>query len=98
MVPPRVRLAGSATPETVGRRVPLIRRHLPHIPAPTAQTRCLRLAHVPQAVATRLDDAGLSARQIADHLGHSRPSLTQDSYLGRGIASPRTAAAIRRAS
>jgi integrase len=42
-----------------------------------------------RTVADRLDDAGLSARQIADHLGHSRPSLTQDVYLGRGTASPR---------
>jgi integrase len=50
-----------------------------------------------KTVATWLDDAGLSARQIADHLGHSRPSLTQDVYLGRGAASLRTAAAIRRA-
>ncbi len=50
-----------------------------------------------RTVATRLDEAGLSARQIADHLGHSRPSLTQDVYLGRGTASPRTAAAVRRA-
>ena len=36
-------------------------------------------------VATRLDDAGLSARQIADQLGHARPSLTQDVYLGRKV-------------
>ena len=36
-------------------------------------------------------------RQIPDHLGHSRPSPTQDIYLGRGTATPRTAAAIRRA-
>jgi integrase len=50
-----------------------------------------------KTVATRLDEAGLSARQIADHLGHSWPSLTQDVYLGRGTASPRIAAAIRRA-
>jgi integrase len=49
-----------------------------------------------KTVATRLDEASLSARQIADHLGHSRPSLTQDVYLGRGTASPRTAAVIRR--
>ncbi|MGY1806227.1 tyrosine recombinase XerC [Blastococcus sp. SYSU D00669] len=49
-----------------------------------------------KTVATRLDDARLSARQIADHLGHSRPSLTQDVYLARGTASLRTAAAIRR--
>jgi integrase len=48
-----------------------------------------------RTVATRLDDAGLSARQIADHLGHSRPSLTQDVYLGRGTASPLTAAALQ---
>jgi integrase len=40
-------------------------------------------------------DAGLSARQIADHLGHSRPSLTQDVYLGRGTASPQAAAALQ---
>jgi integrase len=49
-----------------------------------------------RTVATRLDDAGLSARQIADHLGHSRPSLTQDVYLGRGTASPQAAAALQR--
>ena len=46
-----------------------------------------------RTVATRLD-AGSSARQIADHLGHSRPSLTQDVYLGRGTASPQAAAAL----
>jgi len=50
-----------------------------------------------RTVATRLDDAGLSARQIADHLGHSRPSLTQEVYLGRGTDSPAAAAAIKRA-
>jgi integrase len=49
-----------------------------------------------RTVATRLDDAGLSARQIADHLGHSRPSLTQDVYRGRGTASPQAAAAVQR--
>jgi integrase len=40
-----------------------------------------------KTVATRLDDAGLSARQIADQLGHARPSLTQDVYMGRKVAS-----------
>ena len=49
-----------------------------------------------KTVATRLDDAGLSARQIADHLGHSRPSLTQDVYLGRGHAGPEASAALQR--
>jgi integrase len=60
------------------------------LPWVTSHTFC-------KTVATRLDDAGLSARQIADHLGHSRPSLTRDVYLGRGTGSPRTAAAIRQA-
>jgi integrase len=49
-----------------------------------------------RTVATRLDDAGLSARQIADRLGHSRPNLTQDVYLGRGRAGPEAAAALHR--
>jgi integrase len=31
-----------------------------------------------KTVATRLDEAGLSAWQIADQLGHAHPSLTQD--------------------
>jgi integrase len=49
-----------------------------------------------KTVATRLDEAGLTARQIADHLGHNRPSLTQDVYLGRGLASPEAATALQR--
>jgi integrase len=49
-----------------------------------------------KTVATRLDEAGLSARQIADHLGHNRPSLTQDVYIGRGRASPEAATALQR--
>jgi integrase len=34
-------------------------------------------------VATRLDAAGLSAREIADYLGHERVSMTQDVYMTR---------------
>lgn len=49
-----------------------------------------------KTVATRHDEAGLSARQIADHLGHTRPSLTQGVYMGRGLASPEAAAALDR--
>ncbi len=30
-----------------------------------------------------LDDAGILTRLIADHVGHSRVSMTQDTYLGR---------------
>jgi integrase len=49
-----------------------------------------------KTVATRLDDAGLSARQIADHLGHSKPSMTQDVYMGRGVASAEAAKILDR--
>lgn len=47
-----------------------------------------------KTVATVLDEAGLSAREVADQLGHSRVSMTQDVYMGRGVTSPATAAAI----
>lgn len=30
-----------------------------------------------------LDEAGLSAREIADYLGHDRVSMTQDVYVNR---------------
>jgi integrase len=40
-----------------------------------------------KTAATLLDEAGLSARKIADQLGHSQVSLTQDFYMGRKIAS-----------
>lgn len=36
-------------------------------------------------VATVLDDAGLSAREIADYLGHERISTTQEDYMERGV-------------
>lgn len=50
-----------------------------------------------KTAATIMDEAGLSARAIADHLGHAKPSITQDTYLGRGIASPAAAAALEHA-
>jgi integrase len=37
-----------------------------------------------KAVATLVDDEGLSARIGADYLGHSHVSLTQDRYMSRG--------------
>jgi integrase len=49
-----------------------------------------------KTVATRLDDAGLSARQIADHLGHAQPSMTLDVYMGRKVASSDAAAVLER--
>jgi len=47
-----------------------------------------------KTIATVLDEAGLSARVIADQLGHSRPSMTQDVYMGRRSIDPRVAAAL----
>jgi integrase len=47
-----------------------------------------------KTVATVLDDAGLSARQIADQLSHSRPSMTQDRYMARKARNPKAVAAI----
>lgn len=37
-----------------------------------------------KSLATLIDDEGLSARIGADHLGHSRISMTQDKYMARG--------------
>lgn len=45
-------------------------------------------------VATLLDDTGLTARQIADILGHAHPSMTQDAYMGRGSVTRKGAAAL----
>ena len=39
---------------------------------------------VRKTVATLIDDDGLSSRIGADHLGHSRVSMTQDRYMTRG--------------
>lgn len=50
-----------------------------------------------KTTATILDEAGLSARVVADQLGHSRPSMTQDVYLGRRVKAPEAAAALERA-
>ncbi|GAB3307832.1 hypothetical protein GCM10027451_16230 [Geodermatophilus aquaeductus] len=47
-----------------------------------------------KTTATMLDHAGLSARAIADQLGHANPSLTQDVYLGRQVTSTHAAAAL----
>ncbi len=47
-----------------------------------------------KTVGTLLDDAGLSARQIADVLGHSHPSMTLNTYMGRGQESRASAEAL----
>ncbi len=46
------------------------------------------------AVATILDDAGLSARIAADVLGHADPSMTQRRYMARGRVHTAAAAAL----
>ena len=47
-----------------------------------------------KTVATMLDPGGLSARMIADQLGHSRMSMTQDVYLGRRTVDGSVASAL----
>ena len=47
-----------------------------------------------KTTATLLDDAGLSARLIADQLGHARPSMTQDVYMGRKAVDVRASEAL----
>lgn len=49
-----------------------------------------------KTVATRLDEAGLSARLIADQLGHAKPSMTQDVYMGRKVVSAEAARILDR--
>ena len=48
-----------------------------------------------KTTATMLDEAGLSVRMIADQLGHARPSMTQDVYMGRRAVDPQVAAALK---
>jgi hypothetical protein len=45
-----------------------------------------------------LDEAGLSARAVADQLGHAKPSMSQDLYMGRKIANLHAAAALKGAA
>lgn len=47
-----------------------------------------------KTTASILDGHGISARIIADQLGHSRVSMTQDVYLGRRSVDPRVVTAL----
>jgi integrase len=47
-----------------------------------------------KSVATALDAAGLSARDIADYLGHKNVSMTQDVYMSRNTQGVKAAAAL----
>jgi integrase len=50
-----------------------------------------------RTAATILDEAAVSARLVADQLGHSRTSMTQDYYLGRRPADSQAAVALKAA-
>jgi integrase len=50
-----------------------------------------------KTAATILDEAALSARLVADQLGHSRPSMTQDVYMGRRAIDSQAALALEAA-
>ena len=50
-----------------------------------------------KSLATLIDDEGLSARIGADHLGHSRVSETQDTYMARGRVHKQVAELMDRA-
>ena len=47
-----------------------------------------------KTVATALDVAGLSARDIAEYLGHENPSITQDVYMSKTAGGSRAADAL----
>jgi integrase len=47
-------------------------------------------------VATRLDGEGLSAREIADYLGHERVLMTHDVYMARRVAGATASTALDR--
>jgi integrase len=50
-----------------------------------------------KSVATLIDDAGLSARIGADQLGHTKVSMTQDTYMARGRVHTEVAELLDRA-
>jgi integrase len=45
-------------------------------------------------VATALDLGGLTAREIAEYLGHARPSMTTDVYMSRKVGGDKAATAL----
>jgi len=47
-----------------------------------------------KTVATALDQAGLSARDIAEYLGHANPSLTMNTYMSKTVGGSRAADAL----
>ena len=66
-------------------------------PAESDKLAWIRSHALRKTTATALDEAGHTARQIADQLGQSKVSITQDVYLGRRAANPAAAEALEQA-
>lgn len=49
-----------------------------------------------KTVATRLEEAGFTPRQVADQLGHANSSMTLDVYFGRHVVSAEAATVLGR--
>ncbi len=47
-----------------------------------------------KTVATALDQAGLSARDVAEYLGHANPAITQSVYMSKTVGGRRAADAL----
>jgi integrase len=91
-----VKLAWPVFPDSLGgfRDPTNTLRELRKVRAEVASLAWVKSHNFRKTLATVLDDAGQSARQIADHLGHSRVSMTQDGYLGRKIKNPQAVEAM----
>ncbi|NUR99167.1 MAG: helix-turn-helix domain-containing protein [Kribbellaceae bacterium] len=66
-------------------------------PAESDKLAWIRSHALRKTTATALDEAGHTARQIADQLGQSKVSITQDVYLARRAANPAAAEALEQA-
>ncbi|HEY3558902.1 MAG TPA: tyrosine-type recombinase/integrase [Kribbella sp.] len=66
-------------------------------PAEADKLAWIRSHALRKTTATALDQAGHTARQIADQLGQAKVSITQDVYLGRRAANPAAAQALEHA-
>lgn len=49
-----------------------------------------------KTAATRMEEAGCTPREVADQLGHSRPSMTMDVYFGRPVVTSKAAIVLAR--
>jgi integrase len=67
------------------------------LPAESDKLAWIRSHALRKTTATALDDAGQTARQIADQLGQAKVSITQDTYLARRPVNPAAAQALEHA-